>query len=117
MVSQDYMRVKAWIIRYEADIFAVCMLCLGVILAGGILRLVFLWQNYRAVDITGTEWGSVGPLPAEALRVAASKNGTRYYYPWCGGINRIKETNKVWFASAGAAEAAGYAKASGCDGL
>src|SRR3989338_3067711 len=117
MVSQDYMMVKAWVARYEADICAVCILCLGIILAGGITRLAFVWQDHQAVDITGTEWGSIEPLPAEALMVAASKHGTRYYYPWCGGISRIKEANKVWFTDARAAEAAGYTKASGCEGL
>ena len=47
--------------------------------------------------------------------VAASRNGTRYYYPWCGGISRIKETNKVWFDSEAAAKTAGYTLASGCE--
>lgn len=56
------------------------------------------------------------PLPSGGEYVA-SKNGTRYYLPWCGGVSRIKEENKVWFASKEAAEAAGYTPAKNCKGL
>lgn len=44
----------------------------------------------------------------------ASKNGTKYYRADCGGANRIKEENKVYFNSANAAEAAGYSLSATC---
>lgn len=47
----------------------------------------------------------------------ASRNGTKYYLPSCGGAGRIKEENKVWFQSAEEALAAGYTAASNCPGL
>lgn len=47
----------------------------------------------------------------------ASKNGTKYYLPSCSGASRINEANKVWFATAAAAVAAGYAPAANCPGL
>lgn len=47
----------------------------------------------------------------------ASKNGERYYLPWCGGVSRINEENKVWFASKAEAEAAGYTPAANCKGI
>ncbi len=47
----------------------------------------------------------------------ASKSGTRYYFPWCSGVSRIKEENKVWFATADEAKRAGYLPASNCKGL
>lgn len=47
----------------------------------------------------------------------ASKNGTKYYLPSCGGAGRIKEENKVWFASKADAEASGYTPAANCPGL
>ena len=50
-------------------------------------------------------------------QVVASKNGTRYYFPWCGGAKQIKEANKVWFASKEEAEKAGYTPAANCAGL
>ena len=53
----------------------------------------------------------------EAGKYVASKNGTKYYLPSCSGASRISEANKVWFASAQAAQAAGYAPAANCSGL
>lgn len=47
----------------------------------------------------------------------ASKSGTKYHLPWCSGAKRIKEENKVWFATKEEAEAAGYSPASNCKGL
>ncbi len=49
--------------------------------------------------------------------VVASKNGTKYYLPWCGSVKLIKDENKVWFASRADAEAQGYEPASNCKGL
>jgi hypothetical protein len=50
-------------------------------------------------------------------KVVASKNGTKYYFPWCGGVSKIAETNKVWFNSEAEAKAKGYTPAANCKGL
>jgi len=50
-------------------------------------------------------------------KVVASKNGTKYYFPWCGGVSKIAETNKVWFNSEAEAKAKGYGPAANCKGL
>ena len=55
--------------------------------------------------------------PAASGAFVASRNGTKYYLPTCAGAGRISEANKVWFASAAAAAAAGYAPAANCKGL
>lgn len=47
----------------------------------------------------------------------ASKNGSKYHYPWCSGAKQMKEENKIWFATREEAEAAGYTKALNCKGL
>lgn len=47
----------------------------------------------------------------------ASKSGTRYYFPWCSGVGRIKEENKIWFTTPEEAKKAGYSPASNCKGL
>ena len=44
----------------------------------------------------------------------ASKNGKLYYGVSCSGASRIKEENKVWFATATDAEKSGYTYASSC---
>jgi len=55
-------------------------------------------------------------LPLEKSFVA-SKNGTKYHYPWCPGAQSIKEENKIWFSTKEEAEKAGYQPASNCKGL
>ncbi len=46
--------------------------------------------------------------------VVASANGTRYYFPWCSGVSRIREENKIWFQTEQDAQNAGYTKATSC---
>lgn len=61
------------------------------------------------------------PKPAQAAAAAgvvvASKGGTKYHYPWCGGAARISVANKVTFPSIEAARAKGYTPAANCPGL
>lgn len=59
--------------------------------------------------------GNALPLTAPASdEVHASKNGTKYHYPYCPGAKQIKEENKITFASAREAEASGYTLAGNC---
>ncbi len=47
----------------------------------------------------------------------ASKSGTKYYLPTCSGVGRIKEENRVWYATKADAEAAGLTPAANCPGI
>ena len=47
----------------------------------------------------------------------ASRTGTVYYYPWCGGAQQIPVGAQLWFNSENAAQNAGYALAKNCRGL
>ena len=47
----------------------------------------------------------------------ASKNGTKYYLLNCSGVSRIKEENKIYFATKAEAEARGLTPAANCPGL
>ena len=49
--------------------------------------------------------------------LVGSKGGTKYYYAWCGGANRITSANKIYFASIAEAKAKGYTSATNCKGL
>lgn len=49
--------------------------------------------------------------------IVASRSGTKYHLPNCPGAQQIKEENKIYFTSQGAAAAAGYTKAANCPGL
>lgn len=57
------------------------------------------------------------PPEISAERVVGSKNGSAYHLSDCAGAAKIKEENKIWFASAALAEEAGYRPASNCPGL
>ena len=49
--------------------------------------------------------------------VIGSKNGKKYYFPWCGTVKMIKSENQIKFASSEEARVAGYLPASNCKGL
>jgi len=51
-------------------------------------------------------------LSSEKGIVVASRNGTKYYWPWCSGVSKIKPENLIWFKSEAEAKAAGYAPSS-----
>lgn len=63
----------------------------------------------------GTSPISVDATPASKEgQFVASINGTKYYPAGCAGADRISPANRVWFASAELAVAAGYALAANC---
>lgn len=80
------------------------------------------WLGYLArIDVEQGSSATTGQAstleveaPTESVGVVASKNGTKYYLSGCAGVDRISDVNKVWFASAAAAIAAGYALAANC---
>lgn len=58
------------------------------------------------------------PLSAGTEKMyVASKNGSTYYLPWCSGVARIKDENKIWFATKEDAEARGLRPAANCKGI
>lgn len=117
MVADYISRVKMFVKRNENNI----VLFVGVVLVSvasfGLGRIVALRQEKTPIQIIEQE---ASPKIGEAIgdtRVVASKQGARYYYEWCSGAERLKESNKIWFESASAAEAAGYTLAANCEGL
>lgn len=47
--------------------------------------------------------------------VIASQTGTKYYYPWCSGLSRIKEENRIYLPNETVAEEAGLERATKCE--
>jgi len=70
----------------------------------------------RAVSNTPPEASPLNQAGTSATLVA-SKNGTKYHFPWCPGAQRIKEANKIVFHNRTEAEQAGYTPAANCKGL
>jgi hypothetical protein len=50
-------------------------------------------------------------------KYVGAKSGKTYYLPWCSGVKRIKEGNKIWFQTADAAAAKGYTPSTSCKGM
>ncbi len=110
------------------DVFVIIIILLSSALSFGLGMLTERHSgNSRAFSIKElplTEFADTGKLAgvtlapetlAENLQVVASKNGTRYYFTWCSGSEKLSEKNKVWFQSPQEAEANGYTVATGCD--
>lgn len=68
-------------------------------------------------EAVGQGSGEEAQPVAQGGQYVASKNGSAYYLPFCGGASRIKEENKVWFSSKAEAEAKGYRPAKNCKGI
>ncbi len=66
---------------------------------------------------TNTSGEVMGASTNSSELVVASKNGTKYHYPWCAGAKQIADKNKITFNSFAEARASGYTPASNCKGL
>ena len=73
-------------------------------------------SDTKVEEINSTEVSSANNQETNLAtgNIVASKNGKRYYYPNCGGINRIKPENRIYFETKEQAEAKGLTLASGC---
>jgi len=109
-------KCKQLVARIPRDLLVISVLVLTSSLSFGLGYLAgkdSRQESRPAIE----ELPTASTTDAEIGRVVASKNGTKYYLPNCAGANRISDANKVWFTSAAAASAAGYAPAANCSGL
>ena len=60
---------------------------------------------------------AVSQQPVSSNQIVASRAGERYHWIWCPGAKRIKEENKIFFASPAEARRAGLTPAANCPGL
>jgi len=82
----------------------------------GLGRLSALEAARPAISIGQAAAAAVPALPAGG-EFEASRTGNIYYYPWCGGAQKIAADDQVWFTSGAAAQKAGYRAAKNCKGL
>lgn len=95
----------------------------------GLGRLSSIEENRESVKIEFSEYLSASVLNGQKTDqkdlsvtiteglIIASKGGSKYHYPWCGGAKSISEKNKIWFDSTEDARKAGYTPAQNCKGL
>lgn len=132
MIVQDFMnRIKRFLLK--RDIYVVLIVLLVGLGSFGLGKLSDRAQENERVTLeeafsdttqfvagTTTDVGvgeEVPEIPAATGLFVGSRNSDKYHYPWCSGAQRIKEENKIWFASEKEAEAAGYTPAANCEGL
>lgn len=113
----------------RSELYTIVLIILIGFAGFGLGRLSRIEDNREAVKIEFPEYLSASVLNAgkttagdEASAVisgllVASKNGSKYHYPWCAGAKSISEKNKIWFDSAEEARKAGYTPAANCKGL
>ncbi len=125
-LSDKIKEVKTKIKPFERDIFIVAIIVLTAFIGFGLFRLYEIREAKTPITIenisdnlkAGESAAGGEKLPASpAGGFVASKNGAKYYYPWCSGVSRIKEENKVWFATKEQAEKSGFSPAANCKGL
>ncbi len=97
----------------------------------GVILIIFLaaFSSFGLGRLSATETArppvSVGEAAQESEPrdmaagglVVASRTGSVYHFPWCGGASQIKAENQIWFSSEEAAKDAGYAPSKSCKGL
>lgn len=109
-------KCKSFVTKAPRDVLLIAVVVLISSLSFGLGYLAGSGAE-RASTVTVESQPLAETLATTTERVVASKNGTKYYLPSCVGAGRISAGNKVWFASAGAAIAAGYAPAANCKGI
>jgi hypothetical protein len=116
-----FSKLEPYILPAILVLVAVAAFGLGRLSAApGHQALRILYPNAQLATPTAARVGEPAPASAKTAEggsFVASKNGAKYYLTTCSGAGRIKDENKVYFASAAAAKAAGYEPAVGCPGL
>lgn len=103
---------ERWFIPLSITLLALMSFGLGRISANTRPEPVTIQEALEKPELSQK---SVGNSQAALLgNFVASKNGKKYYPLSCGGANRIKEENKIYFATIEEAERAGYGKALNC---
>ena len=130
-MRQIFYKIKKFIISNQKDILVVSVIILVAVAGFAIGRISVLSEMGQGSLVfkrapmvpknTASVAGAVAEIEIPTMttggQLLASKNGTKYYFPWCGGVSRIKEENKVWFASEEEARKAGFEPAENCTGL
>lgn len=140
MIRNTAEKLKAFFSENKKDLLlSLLVLCISSA-SFGLGRLSALWPETEPVTYEGPEFAAeqnsmAPPEPnasahktgtgamdaADARRtdgeVIASKSGSAYHLPSCPGAQKIKEENRIVFATVAEARKAGYHPAANCTGL
>ena len=110
-------KCKGWWGTHEHDVFLIVVVVLFITLLFGTIRLVLLRHSAGDIAEIRIEENAFSVSPKQGLgqaRFMASINGAKYYSVGCKSANRIKEENRIWFASEIEAREMGYTPSSQC---
>ncbi|MFI5260339.1 MAG: hypothetical protein ACHQU0_00910 [Candidatus Paceibacteria bacterium] len=115
-IAETREKCKSLVGKVPRDVLIISILLLASAASFGLGYLA--GRDAGQAGQVGESLGTLTPVaPSTSGQVVASKSGTKYYLTSCAGASRISDANKVWFVSAAAADAAGYAPAANCKGL
>ena len=128
-IQELQQKIKYYMNEYITDEICIVAVIILVGLASfGLGRLSFIDEQKIPVSIEYSKTAPANVLNstrdfenqtkiATGGLLVASKNGSKYHFPWCSGAQRMKEENKIWFESKKEAQGAGYEPAKNCKGL
>jgi hypothetical protein len=126
-IRDGLQKIKSFDDRTLSDLYVVALVILVGLSSFGLGRLSVEDDKSESVRITTTNLSTAAGVPyggdnttqavGQTGQLVASRNGSKYHYPWCLGAGRMKEENKIWFDSIEAARKAGYTPAANCKGL
>jgi hypothetical protein len=80
-------------------------------------RISALQSDVTPIQVSQAASASEANFEASEGLLVASRNGSKYHFPWCSGAQQIAERNKIWFDNEEEARRSGYTPAGNCRGL
>lgn len=128
MIPDIARKCKEGLTRRQNSLGNLVLATLALFLILGLAKLSWLMEQRAPIRLveTGAAIGTTRTSaqesqeptpPATTGKYVGSKSGTRYYLPTCSGVSRIKEENRVWFATKEEAESRGLLPATNCKGM
>jgi hypothetical protein len=118
IIDDFIIKIKSWAQGNERELFLGLLVVSVAALSYGLGRLSRIKESMPPVEITSSSSirlvAAPGPENPRDGKIIASKKGTKYYLPWCGGGKAIKAANRISFDNEAAAIEAGYALAGNC---
>lgn len=105
--------------KFKPFFINLTIFCLVIAL---IIGVFLAYKSVPQAEAPTIEYGAFTPefrilepkIGDMAGKIGASSGGTRYYYPHCSGLARIKPENRLYFDTSEEAENAGFSLAENC---
>ena len=116
-IKEIYTKIKHFYTALPLEVLFSMLIILVGFAAFGLGRLSALVEAQKSVQLSYDTSLATQQQVTLNDSVVASKNGAKYCFPWCGGVNRISQKNKITFKTVQDARNAGYLPARNCRGL